>query len=350
MGDEFMDATLILLFLGALVLSIALTPISKWLAPRFGVMAVPRTRDVHSVPVPRMGGTAIFLAVIVMAVLLRSRGEFVQLGALLAGAALMSFLGLVDDRFQLNAYVKLVVQLLAAAFAWYFGIRIQIFQSVALDAIVTVLWIVGITNAMNFLDNMDGLLAGISAVASAFFLLLAVLNGQTLVALLSAAVLGACAGFLFWNLNPASVFMGDSGSMFLGFLLSCVAIKLRFVGQDTSVSWLTPLIVLLVPLFDVMLVIISRLRRGKNPLTTPGRDHTSHRIANNGYSKREAVLILYIVCGACGIAAVISSVSDVWANLLIAGVLLSTAAFFLWLMEFGPWKLKRIDWEATPKV
>lgn len=342
-----MDSTLVLLFLGALVLSIALTPVSKWLAPHLGVMAVPRTRDVHSIPVPRMGGTAIFIAVLIMAVVLRARPEFVQLGALLAGAALMSFLGLVDDRFQLNAYVKLIVQLLAAGFAWYFGVRIQIFQSVALDALVTILWIVGITNAMNFLDNMDGLLAGISAVIAAFFLVLAVLNGQTLVALLSAAVLGACAGFLFWNLNPASVFMGDSGSMFLGFLLSCIAIKLRFAGQDVSVSWLTPVIVLLLPLFDVTLVSVSRLRRGKNPLTTPGRDHVSHRIANNGYSKREAVLILYIVCGACGVAAVIASASDWWTNLLIAGVLLGVAAFFLWLMEFGSWKLKQIDWEAT---
>jgi UDP-GlcNAc:undecaprenyl-phosphate GlcNAc-1-phosphate transferase len=108
--------------------------------------------------------------------------------------------------------------------------------------------------------------------------------------------------------------------------------------------------VLLVPLFDVTLVSISRLRRGKNPLTTPGRDHTSHRIANNGYSKREAVLIMYIVCGACGITAVISSVSDLWANLLIVGVLVSIAAFFLWLMEFGPWKLKQIDWEAGRKA
>jgi UDP-GlcNAc:undecaprenyl-phosphate GlcNAc-1-phosphate transferase len=342
-----MDSTLVLLFLGALVLSIALTPVSKWLAPHLGVMAVPRTRDVHNRPVPRMGGTAIFVAVIVMTILLRSRGEFMQLGGILAGAALMSFLGLVDDRFQLNAYIKLVVQLAAAGFAWYFGIRIQLFQSVALDAVVTVLWIVGITNAMNFLDNMDGLLGGICAVVSAFFLVLAVLNGQTLVALLSAAVLGACAGFLFWNLNPASVFMGDSGSMFLGFLLSCIAIKLRFVGQDTSVSWLAPVIVLLLPLFDTTLVSISRLRRGKNPLTTPGRDHVSHRIANNGYTKREAVLILYLVCGACGIAAVIASASDWWTNVLIVGVLLGAAAFFLWLMEFGPWKLKQIDWEAT---
>jgi UDP-GlcNAc:undecaprenyl-phosphate/decaprenyl-phosphate GlcNAc-1-phosphate transferase len=229
--------TLIALFFGALVLALALTPVSKWLAPHIGVMAVPRARDVHSRPVPRMGGVAIFIAVIFMAVLLRTRPEFVQLSALLLGASLMSFLGLVDDRFQLNAYIKLVVQLAAAIFAWYAGIQISIFQTPAVDAIVTILWIVGITNAMNFLDNMDGLLAGISAVVSAFFLVLAVLNGQYLVSLLSAAMLGACLGFLMWNLNPANVFMGDSGSMFLGFSLACIAIKLRFVGQDTSVSW-----------------------------------------------------------------------------------------------------------------
>ncbi len=341
--------TIIVLFFGALVLTLALTPLSKWLAPHIGVMAVPRARDVHGRPVPRMGGVAIFLAVIAMAVLLRARAEFVQLSALLLGASLMSFLGLVDDRFQLNAYIKLVVQLGAAVFAWYAGIQISIFQTPLLDLGVTVLWIVGITNAMNFLDNMDGLLAGISSVVSAFFLVLAVLNGQYLVALLSAAVLGACVGFLFWNLNPANVFMGDSGSMFLGFVLACTAIKLRFIGQDTSVSWLTPVIVLALPLFDTTLVSISRLRRGKNPLTTPGKDHVSHRISNHGFTKREAVMMLYLVCGALGVISIIASESDMRANLLIAAALLVLAAFMLWFMEVGPWKLTHIDWE-TPKT
>jgi UDP-GlcNAc:undecaprenyl-phosphate/decaprenyl-phosphate GlcNAc-1-phosphate transferase len=337
--------TTLLLFFGALALALALTPLSKWLAPHVGLVKMPRARDVHTRPVPGMGGVAIFLAVMLMAVLLRQRPEFVQLSALLIGAAIMSFLGLIDDRFQLNAYVKLVVQLGTALFAWYTGIQISIFQTPWLDAFVTVLWIVGITNAMNFLDNMDGLLAGISAVVSAFFLVLAVLNGQFLVALLSAAVLGACIGFLAWNLNPANVFMGDSGSMFLGFSLACIAIKLRFIGQDTQVSWLAPVIVLGLPLFDTTLVTISRLRRGKNPLTTPGRDHCSHRIHAHGFSKREAVMVLYLASGALGIAAVLASVSDLRANLILAGALLVLALFMLWFMEFGPWKLKNIDWE-----
>jgi UDP-GlcNAc:undecaprenyl-phosphate GlcNAc-1-phosphate transferase len=182
---------------------------------------------------------------------------------------------------------------------------------------------------------------------SAFFLVLAVQNGQTLVSMLSAALLGACVGFLFWNLNPASVFMGDSGSMFLGFLLACVAIKLRFLGQSPAVSWLVPLIVMALPVFDMTLVVISRLRRGRNPLTSPGKDHSSHRINAHGFNKRETVMMLYLVCGALGVTAIVASVANVWANILIALTLVVLGAYMLWFMELGPWKLTSIDWEKT---
>ncbi len=338
---------LILLFFGALVVAIAVTPISKWLAPHIGVIARPRARDVHTEPVPKLGGVAILFGVMAVALVLGNRLEFQQLAAIVIAAALMSFLGLVDDRFNLNAYIKLIVQLAAGVFVWYFGVRISLFANPVLDAAITVLWIVGITNAMNFQDNMDGLLAGISAVMSAFFLVLSIINGQYLVGLLSAAMLGACLGFLVWNLNPATVFMGDSGSMFLGFMLACIAIKLRFLGQSPNVSWLVPMIVMALPLFDMTLVVVSRLRRGKNPLTTPGKDHTSHRISNHGYSRREAVLILYLVCGALGIVAIIASVANVLANIMIAGALVLFGGYMLWYMEFGPWKLTTIDWEKS---
>jgi len=263
------------------------------------------------------------------------------------GATLMSFMGLVDDRFQLNAYVKLGFQVGVAIMAYLFDVRVMIFSSPLLDSLLTVLWIVGITNAMNMLDNMDGLLAGVSAVIAAFFTVLAAINGQYLVSLLSAAVLGACLGFLFWNLNPASVFMGDSGSMFLGFLLACIAIKLRFIGQTPAVSWMVPVIVMGLPIFDTTLVTLSRLRRGKNPLTSPGKDHSSHRIANHGFSKREAVMILYLVSGALGVIAIIASVANIVASFMIAISLLAIGAYLLWFMEFGPWKLTTIDWETT---
>jgi UDP-GlcNAc:undecaprenyl-phosphate GlcNAc-1-phosphate transferase len=338
---------LLLLFFGALVIAIAVTPVSKWLAPHVGVIARPRARDIHTQPVPKLGGLAILLGVLVMALVLGRRLEFQQFAAIVVAATLMSFMGLVDDRFNLNAYVKLVAQVGAAVMVYLFGVRVMMFSNPLLDALLTVVWIVGITNAMNMLDNMDGLLAGISAVISAFFLVLAVINGQYLVGLLSAAVLGACIGFLAWNLNPASVFMGDSGSMFLGFMLACVAIKLRFLGQSPAVSWLVPVIVMGLPIFDMTLVTLSRLRRGKNPLTSPGKDHTSHRIANHGFNRREAVMILYLACGALGIIAIIASVANVLANVIIAGALLALGAYLLWFMEFGPWKLTTIDWEHS---
>lgn len=336
---------LLLLFFGALVVAIAVTPMSKWLAPRVGIIAKPRARDIHTKPVPKLGGLAILLGVMLIAFMLGNRFEFRQFAAILLAAALMSFLGFLDDRFSLSAYVRLAAQFGAALFVWLFGVRVQMFANPILDATVTMLWIVGITNAMNFLDNMDGLLAGISAVIAAFFLVLALVNNQYLVSLLSAAVLGACVGFLIWNLNPASVFMGDSGSMFLGFLLACIAIKLRFLGQAQVVSWLVPLIVMALPVFDMTLVVISRLRRGRNPLTSPGKDHVSHRINNHGFTRRETVMILYLVCGALGITAIIASVANIAANVMIVVALLTIAAYMLWFMEFGPWKLKTIDWE-----
>jgi UDP-GlcNAc:undecaprenyl-phosphate GlcNAc-1-phosphate transferase len=339
--------TVIILFFGALVIAVAATPLSKRLAPRLGMMDKPSARKIHASPVPRMGGVAIFVAVMIALLAFGGQDEIRQFAAMLFAAALMSFLGLADDRFSLSAYLRLALQFGAALFVWFSGVRVQLFAVAWLDAGLTMLWIVGITNAMNFLDNMDGLLAGISAVISAFFLVLAVLNGQTLVATLSAALLGACIGFLFWNLNPATVFMGDSGSMFLGFLLACVAIKLRFVAQTTAVSWMVPVIVMGLPIFDMTLVVISRLRRGRNPLTTPGKDHTSHRIANNGFSRREAILILYLVCTALGIVAILVSAADETAAYVLGAAVLAVASFMQWFMEFGPWRLKEALAETT---
>lgn len=342
-----MTPLIIILFIGALTLAIAITPISKWLAPHVGIVDHPNARKVHTSPVPRMGGVAIVTAVMLALFFLRSQMEIQQLVAMILGAAFMSFLGLVDDRFTLSAYVRLLAQIAAAVSVWFAGVRIQLFNAEVFDGALTVFWIVGITNAMNFLDNMDGLSAGVSAIISAFFLVIAVQNGQYLVALLSAALLGSCVGFLFWNLNPASVFMGDSGSMFLGFLLACVAIKLRFVAQTPSISWMVPLVVMALPVFDTTLVFISRLRRGKNPLTTPGKDHTSHRIASHGFSFREAVLICYVACAALGVAGLLVASATETAAIMLAVVIFIYACYMIWYMEFGPWKLSKTLEEPT---
>ena len=217
----------------------------------------------------------------------------------MSGATLMSFMGVADDRWGLGSYVKLAGQLLAAGILVYTGVQIRIFGG-WVDVALTMLWVVAITNAFNLLDNMDGLSAGIAMIASTYFLLLAAMSNQYLVGALAAALAGACAGFLFYNWNPAHIFMGDAGSLFIGFMLAALSIKLRFPANSYVVTWMIPLLVLALPIFDTTLVFISRLRRGKNPLTTPGKDHVSHRLAHLLGSRREAVLVCYLIAGRGG--------------------------------------------------
>ena len=196
------------------------------------------------------------------------------------------------------------------------------------------LWVVGITNAMNLLDNMDGLSGGIAMIAAVFFTLLAAMSRQYLVGALAAALAGACAGFLIYNWNPAHIFMGDTGSLFLGFLLSAVAIKMRFPSNSVTVTWMIPLLVLAVPLFDTTLVFVSRLRRGKNPLTTPGKDHLSHRLARLTGSRREAVLLCYLLAGAIGLLAIFLTQAALPEAIFVALMVVSAAIYGIWWLEF----------------
>jgi UDP-GlcNAc:undecaprenyl-phosphate GlcNAc-1-phosphate transferase len=190
-----------------------------------------------------------------------------------------------------------------------------------------------ITNAMNLLDNMDGLSGGVGAVAAIFFLLLAAMNDQYLVGALSAALVGACFGFLIYNFNPASIFMGDAGSLFLGFVLAAVGIKLRFPEGIEIVTWMVPVLILGLPLFDTTLVIISRLRRHLNPLTTPGKDHVSHRLVAMGYTRREAVLICYLICAGLGVVALFVTQATILEGYIVGGIVALAAVAALWWLE-----------------
>ncbi len=294
-------AQYLLIVLSAFLLAAGTTPLMRRVALRLGVVDMPAARKLHSKPMPLMGGVAIFAAFIVSLSLFGDRAYVREVVGILLGATICSLVGLVDDRSSLRPRAKLLVQLLAAGILVLSGVSIQLPWLGVLNLPVTLVWVVGITNAMNLLDNMDGLCGGVAMIASTFFLLLAAMNGQYLVGALAAAVLGACVGFLMYNVNPASIFMGDSGALFLGFVLSALAIKLRFPTLSTNVSWIIPIVVLGLPIFDTTLVTVSRLRRGLNPLTTPGKDHLSHRLVSRGMSPREAVLVLYLVCGAFGV-------------------------------------------------
>jgi UDP-GlcNAc:undecaprenyl-phosphate GlcNAc-1-phosphate transferase len=196
--------------------------------------------------------------------------------------------------------------------------------------------VLAVTNAINFIDNMDGLSGGVAGIAAGYFLLLAVMNQQWLVAPLAAAVAGACIGFLIYNYNPATIFMGDAGTLFLGFLLAALGIKVVIRGQPPSISWLVPLLVLAVPLFDLSLVVMSRIRRRVNPFTTAGKDHLSHRLVRRGASAREAALITYLLGSAAGSLALLVSVATWVEALAIATALLALAAWALWRLELAP--------------
>jgi UDP-GlcNAc:undecaprenyl-phosphate GlcNAc-1-phosphate transferase len=323
----------LLILVTAFVLAVAGTPLVRRLAFRLGIVDYPAARKMHNRPMPLMGGLAIYVAFALALVLFGDRFYVRELAGIFMGATLCSLMGLWDDRSGLRAMTKLLGQAVAAAVLILSGVQVSVLPWPVLNWTVTMLWVVGITNAVNLLDNMDGLAGGVGAVASAFFLLLAAMSGQYLVGVLAAALLGACIGFLVYNVNPASIFMGDTGALFLGFMLAAVGIKLRFPDNVTYVTWMIPVIVLGLPVFDTTLVFISRLRRGLNPLTTPGKDHVSHRLVKMGLSPREAVLALYLVGCVLGVLAMYETQATVIEGYVIGALALATGGYWLVRLE-----------------
>jgi UDP-GlcNAc:undecaprenyl-phosphate GlcNAc-1-phosphate transferase len=303
------------------------------MAIQFGITDKPAARKIHANPVPLLGGVAIYGAFIVALLLFGDRQYINEVVGIFVGASLVSLMGAIDDSRGLGTYVKLAGQLIAAGILIVSGVQVQLGPA-WLNIAITLVWVVGITNAMNLLDNMDGLTGGIAMIAAIFFTLLAALSDQYLVGALAATLAGASAGFLFYNWNPAYIFMGDAGSLFLGFLLAAVAIKLRFPTNSVTVTWMIPPLVMAVPIFDTSLVFISRLRRGKNPLTTPGKDHISHRLAFLTGSRREAVLICYLLVAAAGVAAVFVAEAELWEAVALGLSVLLVAAYWIWRLEF----------------
>ncbi|HRW06948.1 MAG TPA: MraY family glycosyltransferase [Caldilineaceae bacterium] len=323
----------LLMAASALVLTLSGTPVMRLVALRFGVIDQPAARKIHANPVPLLGGAAIYIAFIVVLLLFGDRRYIHEVIGIFIGASLMSLMGVLDDRWGLGSYIKLGGQLLAAGILIYSGVQVRVWGG-WLDIAVTIIWVVGITNAMNLLDNMDGLSGGIALIAAVFFTLLAALSDQYLVGALAAALAGGCAGFLVYNWNPAQIFMGDTGSLFLGFLLAAVGIKLRFPSNSDTITWMIPVLVMGVPVFDTTLVFLSRLRRGKNPLTTPGRDHISHRLALLTGSRREAVLLCYLLAGALGLGAIFITQANVIEATVVAIAVGATMLYGLWFFEF----------------
>src|ERR1700747_1934209 len=336
----------LLAFFIALLASLVLTIPVRALALRVGMVDLPGPRKVHLQRIPLLGGLAMYAGVVLGVLFLFNGPARSQIAGILAGATLVAAVGILDDRGLLHHQVKLFIGMpLAAGILLLSGIRAQVFTTSfggrtgdLLDIALTVVWVVGITASFSILDHMDGLCAGVAAMASVFFALLAYLNGQALVTVLAAAVLGAATGFLRWNFKPAKIFMGDGGAMLLGFLMATLGLKLRLPHANLGASLLVPVLILSVPIFDTTLVTISRSRRGLLPFATPGKDHAAHRLANLGLGQRNAVLVMYLVGAASGSLALLISYQPISISLILLAFAVVVVLAGVALLERAPYE------------
>ena len=319
----------------AFVVSFLMCPMVKSFAYKIGAIDVPKdNRRMHKKPVPRLGGLAIFLGFIV-SMLLFVRIDH-QMQGILLGASIIVVLGVVDDMSPLRAYFKFCVQIFAALVAVFHGVVIQTLSNPNVFAEspywdlgwlavpITVLWIVGITNAVNLIDGLDGLACGVSTISAISMLVIALLVSEGDVALVMASLVGACLGFLPFNKNPAKMFMGDTGSTFLGYILATISIQGLF-KYYAIVSFAVPFLILGLPMFDTLFAIIRRLAHGQNPMA-PDRGHIHHRLIDMGLNQKQAVAALYVISSILGLSAVVLTSSGAIKAMLFL-MALAVAAF-----------------------
>jgi len=322
----------------AFLVAYASTPIVKILAAKIGAIDVPKDdRRMHKMPIPRLGGVAIFYGFIVAILCFCEIDRSIQ--GILIGSVIIVAVGVLDDVIQLKAIYKLLGQILAAGAVVFHGVTIEYFTNpnflspetyipLGVWAIpITIMWIVGVTNAVNLIDGLDGLAVGVSSISSASLFSISLITKETNISILTAAVAGAGFGFMPYNMFPATIFMGDTGAMFLGFILSCVSILGLFKGYAV-ISFAIPFLILGLPIFDTGFAIIRRLYRGKSPMA-PDRGHLHHRLIDMGFNQKQTVTILCIASGLLSLSAVVLMISGAFrAMILIAAVILLTGVGF----------------------
>ena len=314
-----MDILVSLPFLARILLAMALasaisyasTPFVMKLAVRIGAVDVPRdNRRMHKVPIPRLGGLAIVIAFLLCTFLFVKLDSQIQ--GVLLGAIIILVVGVLDDCLTLKAMPKFIAQIVAACLVYRSGCEIRYvtnpFSVQPIDlgffsGFVTVVWIVMMTNAVNFIDGLDGLAVGVSGISTGTMLVIAMLLGEESVAVILAALLGACLGFIPFNFNPARIFMGDTGSTFLGFVLASMSVQGLF-KMYAVISFVVPFLILGVPFFDITFAVIRRLAKHQNPMTAD-RGHIHHRLIDMGLNQKQSVAIVYMLTGVLGLAAVL---------------------------------------------
>ena len=344
----------VLAFIIATGVALFITPGVILLAAKTGAMDAPDARKVHKKPIPRIGGLGIYAAFMVTIVSLLNIVDVTddvmfELTGLIIGGSLIVLVGIIDDYKNLPAKVKLVGQIIAAA-VLVIGFDVHIdfitdpfgdplsdyIYTEALAIPLTIFWIVGITNTINLIDGLDGLAAGVSVIASITIFLVAMQQEIFLVATLTAALAGSALGFLYYNFNPARIFMGDSGSLFLGFMLAGISV-IGAVKCATTIALIVPILALGLPILDTTFAIVRRYRGGV-PIFKPDKGHLHHRLLDLGFSQRQAVLLMYVISALLGLSAV--ALTEVSSQMAIIIVLLVVIAVLFGAKKIGILRLK----------
>lgn len=332
-----------LALLVAFLISFASTPAVIAVANKIKALDIPKDeRRVHKKPIPLIGGLAIFYGFVISVLCFGVIDKAVM--GILIGALIMVTVGVIDDMKDLPAKVKLVFQIIAALIAVGSGLSIEYIANPFsrwfgsayinlkwLSVPITVIWIVGVTNAVNLIDGLDGLAAGISSIASVTFLALTIFSQNLNIAIMTAALAGACFGFLPYNFNPAKIFMGDTGSTFLGYVLACISVQ-GLLKVHALISFAVPVLILGLPIFDTLFAIIRRILTGRSPMS-PDRGHLHHRLIDMGFSQRQTVAILYTLTSILCLTAVVMSLKDTLRAIILVVAVLAIILVSTLVME-----------------
>lgn len=327
----------------AMLVSFAITPLIRKVAVRIGAIDIPKDeRRVHKKPMPLIGGMAIYIAFITGIVIKKGPITYSELGIVL-GATIITIGGILDDLKDIRPAQKLLFQLSAAACIIIFGIKIELLTNPFSDSIqffdigvlsipISILWIVGVTNAINLIDGLDGLAAGISLISALTITLIAVLTGRAEAAALVCVLSGAILGFLPYNFNPASIFMGDTGSQLLGFLLAAISIE-GTIKSAAAFTIAVPILAMGLPIFDTIFAMIRRKVNGR-PIMQGDRGHLHHRLLDLGLSQKQAVLIMYLISGLLGGISIIAMEISTINSYFLLTIVIAIIVVICWKIGF----------------
>ena len=323
----------------ALIISYLITPIARKLAKKYDIMDRPNALKTHREPIPYLGGLAIYLGFVLTLVIAIITGlPFKEISILIVGSTMIMILGLIDDVQPLHFRTKLAVETVIACMLIFFDIRIKFITPHYIGDLLTILWIVGITNAMNIIDIMDGLSSGVAVIAALALLVINPPTEQAYVNYAAAALAGAALGFLRYNLPPARIFMGDTGSLVLGFVLATLSIGTSY-SRHNNIALYAPLLILGIPIYDTFLVMILRFKQGKS-IFRGSPDHFALRLERLGFNRRKVLMITYIVSICLSTAALMITRVSFWTAVTIYAIV------GVFSLAIG-YNLSKVDMEKT---